>query len=63
LLTSGGKRDQLIAALIGSAEFFHSSAGASTAAALWVDHVYADLFNLTPQAGEADYWISQVNDS
>lgn len=60
-LTSGHKRDELVAALIGSAEFYHSNAGGAKAAALWVDHVYADLFNLSPETGEANYWVSQVD--
>ena len=62
-LTSGHKRDELVAALIGSAEFYHSNAGGAKAASLWVDRVYADLFNLSPEAGEANYWVSQVDGS
>lgn len=59
-LTSGHQRNELVAALIGSAEFYHSAAGGANAAALWVDHVYADLFGISAQSGEADYWVSQV---
>lgn len=59
-LVSGARRDALVAALIGSAEYFNDPTKGGGHDAAWIDSVYRDLFSITAPAGEAQYWVSQL---
>ncbi|MGH7192917.1 MAG: DUF4214 domain-containing protein, partial [Candidatus Saccharimonadales bacterium] len=59
-LETGVRRDALVAALIGSAEYFNDPAKGAGNDAAWVGSVYHDLFAMSAPAGEQQYWVSQL---
>ncbi|HEX5444031.1 MAG TPA: DUF4214 domain-containing protein [Pirellulales bacterium] len=59
-LASGVGRDALVAALIGSAEYFNDPDKGAGNDAAWVGSVYHDLFAMSAPTGEERYWVSRL---
>ncbi|HJT36411.1 MAG TPA: DUF4214 domain-containing protein, partial [Pirellulales bacterium] len=57
---AGVHRDALIAALIGSSEYFNDPSKGDGNDAAWVASVYRDLFAIPVPSGEGQYWVSQL---
>ncbi len=56
----GAHNEDIVAGFIASPEYYNSAAKGQGARLGWVDSVFHDLYERSPTAGEANFWLGQL---